>query len=96
MSRQINNSFTSYDLSEAEILQGSILSVQQKQVLQNELSQCAEQILALEFVPTNPLKFTQDDSFLKGQMSVLRVILLRSDEAEKSLLAQARESSLGN
>jgi hypothetical protein len=92
MSRPINNSFTSFDLTDSEILQGSILSVNQKQVIQNELSQVAEQILALEFDPINPLKFTQDDSFLKGQMSVLRVMLLRSDESEKSLLNLARES----
>jgi hypothetical protein len=94
MAQPINNLFTSYKLSDAETLQGSILTHQQKCVIQNEISQVAENIIGLIFDPTNPAKFTQDDSFLKGQMSVLRVMLLRSDESEQAILNQAH--SLGN
>lgn len=86
--------FTHWNLSSAEILQGSILSSQQKQVLQNELAQIAEQIVNLEFDASNPVAFAQNDAHLKGQMSIIRFLLLRSDESEQQLknLAQTSDS----
>ena len=77
--------FTHWNLSRTEILQGSVLSGQQKQVLQNELAQIAEQVVNLEFDPGNPVSFAQNDAHLKGQMSIIRFLLIRSDESEQQL-----------
>lgn len=82
-----NNVFSSYSLTEEETIRGSLLTVDQKHILQNELSQIAEQLLALTFDPQNPIDFAQQHSYLSGQMSILRIQLLRSDEAEKSIIS---------
>jgi hypothetical protein len=85
MAKLLSNSFSSYELSKRELLAGSILTGDQISVLQNELSQIAESRLNLDFTPDNPLKFAQDEAFLKGQMSIIRVMLLRSQESEQQL-----------
>ena len=92
MSKIVATSFTSYALTEDEFLRASMLSSSQQQVIQNELANAAEQILNLEYDPSAPLKFVQDDSFLKGQLSVLRMLLIRSEEAEKAILTLAQNS----
>lgn len=93
MAEVVPNVFTSYNLSDEETLGGSILNISQKQILQNELSQIAEQLLALTFDPANPIDFAQQHSYLSGQMSMLRIQLLRSDESEKTLLMMAQSSN---
>ena len=80
-----NSTFTHWNLSSEEILQGSILSQSQKQLLQNELATIAEQIVNLEYNPSNSMEFVQHDAHIKGQMSVIRYMLLRSDESEMAL-----------
>ena len=92
MAKLIQGTFSSWELSDYEILQGSILNQTQKMRIQNELADVANNILSLTFNPVEPLKFTQDEAFLKGQLSILRGFLLRSDEAEEQLLREARQS----
>jgi hypothetical protein len=77
--------FTHWNLSKQEVLQGSILNQSQKQLLQNELATIGEQIVNLEYDPDKPLDFVQNDAHLKGQMAVIRYMLLRSDESEQQL-----------
>ena len=77
--------FTRWKMTDQEILSGSILSYPQKQVLQNELANIADQILGLIFDPLNPHDFVQQQAFLSGQMSIIRVQLDRSDVSEKQL-----------
>jgi len=79
------SSFQTFPLSGTNLLQGQIFSELQKQVIQNEIAQIAEQIISLNFDPTNPHKFVQDDSFLKGQIQVLQYLLTRSEEAKETL-----------
>jgi hypothetical protein len=85
--KQIPNIFTSYELSERNVLEGSILNQFQKALIQNQLSEIAEQIMGLVFDTKDHAAFVQQDAFLKGQMSILRVLLLRSEESEKQLLS---------
>jgi len=85
MAQIAQGTFTHYTLSKKEILAGSILTLDQKAVLQNELAMIAEQKLSLDYDAQNPTKFAQDEAFLKGQMSIIRVMLLRSDESEIQL-----------
>lgn len=87
MSSQAVGTFTYWKLTNQEILQGSVLNFSQKQLLQNDLAQVADQILALDFNPQNPTKFAQDDAHLKGQMAAIRYMLIRSDESENALNA---------
>jgi hypothetical protein len=85
--------FGEYELSKREQLEGSVLSLPQKMVLQNELAMIANNRINLDFDPTNPTRFAQDEAMLKGQMSIIRVMLLRSDEAELSLKQLAQDNS---
>jgi len=85
MAKITQGTFSHYELSRREVLAGSILTADQVALLQNELSQIAESRLNMDFDPTNPLKFAQDEAFLKGQMSIIRVMLLRSSESEQQL-----------
>lgn len=85
MASIVNGTFTHWDLLPQEVLQGSILSQSQKQLLQNELATIAEQIVNLEYTPDKPMEFVQHDAHLKGQMSIIRYMLLRSDESEVAL-----------
>lgn len=77
--------FTHWNLSTQEVLQGSVLNQSQKQLLQNELATIGEQIVNLEYNPDRPLEFVQNDAHLKGQMAVIRYMLMRSDESEQQL-----------
>ena len=73
--------FSTYSFTEEELLQASILSPIQIQLIQSDMAQIAENILALEFDPENPQKFVQNDAHLKGQLAAYRYLLLRSEES---------------
>jgi hypothetical protein len=85
MAKLISNTFSSYELTARERLAGSILSTDQYNLLQNELSMVADNIIALDYDPAHPLKFVQNEAHLKGQLSILRFMLLRSDESKEQL-----------
>ena len=93
MATLIANSFTSYQLTHQEELAGGILALAQQQLAQNEMSQTAQQILNLRYQPDKPLEFVQEESFLKGQLSIYTLLLQRSDESERALLELARNSA---
>lgn len=80
----LHNSFTSFSFTPEDEIQARILNPLQKMRIQTDLAVIAEQILELKFDSENPGTFVQDDSYLKGQMSVLKVMLLQSEEAEKA------------
>lgn len=92
MSELQTGTFATYKLTKRETLSGSILSHDQKAVLQNELASIAENKINLDYDPRNPIKFAQDEAFLKGQMSIIRVMLLRSDESEIQVRSLAENS----
>lgn len=73
--------FSAYAFTEEELLQASILSPTQIQLIQTDMAQIAENILALEFDPNYPQKFVQNDAHLKGQLAAYRYLLLRSEES---------------
>lgn len=93
MAKIIPSPFTRYALTNKEELAGKILTLDQKIVIQNDLALVAEQILSLVYMPQDPLEFVKQDAFLKGQMSVYRVLLDASDECELELLRLAQNSS---
>ena len=85
MSRVIPNDFTSYELTEKEEIDGSVLTTLQKQRIQNALSNAAMEKNSLSFDPTNPTRFAQQEASLKGQMDAYRFILDSSAIAEEAL-----------
>jgi len=85
MAQMITNSFVSYVLTSAEEQAGTILSQNQKMVLQNKLSQVAEAKLRLTFDPANIQQFLQQEAELQGQIGILTWLLDSSTELELSL-----------
>ena len=93
MSTSTTNQFTSYILSSREELEGSIFSLLQKQVIQNELSLIAAQKMALDYDPSNPVAFAQSEALLKGQLQVYNLLLDKSAVAESEMLRAAQQES---
>lgn len=67
----ISNSFTSYEFTDKEALQGSIYTSLQLQVLQNQLSIIATEKLNLEFDTDKPQDFIQQEAYKKGQLDLV-------------------------
>ncbi len=80
------NDFSSYELTEQEELEGSILTITQKQVIQNHLSAAASEKIGLVYNPAEPLIFAQQEASLKGQIDAYRFILASSDTAQDILV----------
>jgi hypothetical protein len=74
-----------HKLTEEQSLQSCILSPIQIQLLENDMSTLAQQILGLEFDPSNPIRFAQEDASLKGQLDTLRNLIARSEDAVRVL-----------
>lgn len=85
MSKLIPNSFTSYDLTPEELLQGSILNTIQLQVLHNHLADYAEQKIALNYDPEHPLIFAQDEASLAGKIDILNYLIEASEASLDAL-----------
>ena len=83
MAMLIENTFSTYKLTNEEELSGNILNFNQVAVLQNERAQVAESRLNVDFDPQNSVKFAQDEAFLKGQLSVYNLLLERSKVAQQ-------------
>ena len=92
----IPNTFTTYELTEEEAIQGAILTVSQKQIIQNYRANIAEEKLSLNFDPSNPQLFIQQEASLKGQLDVLNWLLDSSETAEEEALNNIRnQQNLG-
>ena len=87
---QIISSFTRFQLTEEQTLQGSILSANQAVVIQNQISEIAEEKLNLEFTPNDPLSFAQQEAYLKGKLDILMWVLAASDAAQAEVLSRNR------
>lgn len=74
------SSFISYHLTEQELIQGSILTITQKQCIQNQISTFAEERINLPFLDANK----QRDAELQGNIRALQNLLIISENAEKA------------
>jgi len=91
MAHLIENSFSTFYLTEDEELQGSIFTVTQLQYLQNQLANIAEEKLALVFDTSEPLKFAQDEAYKRGQVDVMQY-LIQNSEASTELLKEMQNN----
>ena len=78
MAELVVNNFAAWRLSEEEEREGSIFTITQAQVLQNELSIAAEELLALKYTPEEPLKYTQQEAEKRGKLEFIQYLLDRS------------------
>jgi len=69
------NSFTSYILTDEEMINGSIFTSLQSQVLHNLMSVYAEEKIALDYDPDNERQFLQNEASLKSKIELLTYLL---------------------
>lgn len=79
--------FCSYQLTNEEFTQGSILTTLQKQCIQNQISEAAIKKLNLRVDPLNPLSNLQEEAELQGTILALQYLLTLSESAELKLSA---------
>ena len=91
MQKFLINSFTAYDLTDSEVLQGSIFNLLQRQVLQNHLAVFAEEKLTLDYTPEAKEVFLQKEAYLKAKIDLVR-FLLDSSMLSEELLATKQTS----
>lgn len=76
--------FQSWVLTEDEAIEGAILTITQKQCIQNQIAGLAMERINLELDPAQPLKTIQQESFLKGQIFALQYLLTLSSSSENT------------
>lgn len=89
MAKQVDSTFTKFDLSEEEVIVATNLPSLTLMFLQTMLANAAEKKINLTFDPTNPLVFAQQEAELTGEIGVLRTLLdTAADSASRSNLTQ--------
>lgn len=83
--RPLQTSFSAFDLSTEEQTVGAVFTTVQKAIIQNQIATTAEQILNLQFNPSDPLLFAQSKAILDGALGAYRNLLYISEEAEASV-----------
>lgn len=78
--------FTSFNLSERDTIESKTFTDIQRMGLINERSNIARQLLVLDYDPTNPHDFGIQQSYLRGQLSVITYLLDADEVARKELL----------
>jgi hypothetical protein len=81
-----NSAFQKWELSTEEYLQGSMLTVTQKQCIQNQICDLAHRKLNLVIDLENPAKTAAVAAELSGQIIALQYLLTLSANAEQELI----------
>jgi hypothetical protein len=71
----LTSSFIKYNLTPSEYLEGCKFNLMQKSVIQNLISEIAEEKITLKFDPLTPSIFLQREAELAGQLSILKYLL---------------------
>jgi hypothetical protein len=82
MSHVIQNTFSTYQLDEDELVQGTLLTTLQKQVIQTQIGTIADEKLRLEFDSDKPMQFMQQEAYKRGQLDALSYLLQASEALE--------------
>ena len=93
MATIIPHSFNRYQLTEQEELTGFILNQNNLVAFQNKLADICDNILNLEYDPNNPIKFAQDDAFLKGQKQLIEYLLDMHTESTRIMQQAAADAA---
>jgi hypothetical protein len=92
--RVVTNMFTTYDLSDNDLLQGQVLSELQEACLQNELAALAEEKLNLKYDTVNTLTYLQREAELQGQIGLVTYLVELSRQAKIALRTSANPEPL--
>jgi hypothetical protein len=77
------SSFAAFSLTEEEQVEGCILTITQRQVIQNNISMAAESKLALEMDVNDMQSYIQKEAGLTGQIDAYRYMLDMHDASEE-------------
>ncbi len=91
-----DNPFQSWVLTPEEFLAGSILTITQKQVIQNQIAQLAIQKNNFEPDYANLLATAQKESYLRGQLDALQYLLTLSASSEAQMNPGAQNISINS
>ena len=94
MAHLINNSFSTYELTNQEELEGSILSITQKQVIQNQIAMFAERKIAIRYDPSDPVVFAQEEAECKGAIDALKWLVAISTTAEEAMTYDEQQQDM--
>lgn len=78
MAHLIPTAFSKWELNEEETKQGSILTIAQTQVIQNQLAMAAEEKIMLEMDANNISGSLQREAGLAGQIAAYQFLLDQS------------------
>ena len=84
MAHLIEGDFSTWELTEQEETEGMKFTIVQTQVLQNELSIFASEMLGLEYDANDPTRFIQQQADLSGKIKWLQYVLERSTSLQES------------
>jgi hypothetical protein len=80
-----DNTFQSWVMTPQELAQGAIFTITQKQYIQNQIANLAQEKLNLNYDSTNPILYAQRQAELHGQVLALQFLLSTSATMEKEL-----------
>lgn len=89
-----DNPFQSWILTSEEFMAGSILTLTQKQVVQNQISVLAIEKNNLEPDYEHPLATAQKEAFLRGQITALQYLLDLSASSEAQMNPGAQKINI--
>ena len=81
MNKLLRNSFSSFELTPEEFLEGSKLLTLQKEVIQNYSAMATEEKNFLKPDPNDYASFLQKEAYLRGQMDAYTHLLQASEDA---------------
>lgn len=99
MKPSTNSAYTLYDMTEEQALAGSVLSFEQRAVIQNRRMETIAQKLSLRpesLTQDGKESYWQQEAYLRGQLDILTYILEMSDAAQSALLPQEDLSDSSN
>lgn len=79
--RKLVNTFFSYQLTEDQQRVGAQLTPENNYVIQNLISDLAEEKLNLIFTPNDPMAFALRNAELQGQIDILKMLIEQSASA---------------
>jgi hypothetical protein len=91
----LDSPFISWELSPPEILQGTILTSLQVQVIQNRIALLAIEKLNFTFDPANLQRSFQEEAELQGKLRILQNLLIESENAVTEYNAQQSDHPSG-
>lgn len=85
--------FQAYDLSDREVLEGSIFTELQLAVLHNHMVTETELRLSLAFDPKEPERFMQAEAEYKGKVELIQHLIESSNLATETLVGSINETT---